>query len=55
MLVVVSLGLYAAVLAIANTAHLAGLAAGVIIGFIDAMKAPSSAKLNDDLSLIEKR
>ncbi|MCW1889524.1 rhomboid family intramembrane serine protease [Vibrio chagasii] len=26
------------------TAHLAGLAAGVIIGFVDSMKAPKSAK-----------
>jgi len=31
-------------MAIANTAHLPGLVAGVIIGFVDSMKAPKSAR-----------
>lgn len=44
MLVWLVLGYMQPFMAIANTAHLAGLAAGVIIGFIDAMKAPSSAR-----------
>lgn len=44
MLVWLVLGYMQPFMAIANTAHLAGLAAGVIIGWIDAMKAPSSAR-----------
>ncbi|MFA0724563.1 rhomboid family intramembrane serine protease, partial [Vibrio sp. 10N.222.49.E5] len=43
MLLWLVLGYMQPFMAIANTAHLAGLAAGLIIGLIDSMKAPRSA------------